>query len=87
MVPLDKLAQITRRFDFLEAKLSAGIAYGEIASLSREYSDLKPVAAEIPRASITPDSTPPIRPGPDVTATASRSARPIPAAAKARSTQ
>ncbi len=47
MVPLDKLAQITRRFDFLEAKLSAGAAHGEIASLSREYSDLKPVAAEI----------------------------------------
>ena len=47
MVPLDKLAQITRRFDFLEAKLSAGAAHGEIAGLSREYADLKPVAAEI----------------------------------------
>ncbi|MDW4548675.1 peptide chain release factor 1 [Defluviimonas sp. D31] len=47
MVPLDKLAQITRRFDFLEAKLSAGAAPAEIAQLSREYSELKPVAAEI----------------------------------------
>ena len=47
MVPLEKLAQITRRFDFLEAKLSAGAAHGEIAGLSREYADLKPVAAEI----------------------------------------
>ncbi|MCU9846470.1 peptide chain release factor 1 [Defluviimonas sp. WL0024] len=47
MVPLDKLAQITRRFEFLEAKLSAGTAPAEIAQLSREYSELKPVAAEI----------------------------------------
>ncbi|MCW3780049.1 peptide chain release factor 1 [Defluviimonas salinarum] len=47
MVPLDKLAQITRRFEFLEAKLSAGAAPAEIAQLSREYSELKPVAAEI----------------------------------------
>jgi len=47
MVPLDKLAQITRRFEFLEAKLSAGTAAAEIAPLAREYSDLKPVVAEI----------------------------------------
>ena len=47
MVPLDKLDQITRRFDFLEAKLSAGAGPAEIAALSREYSDLKPVVAEI----------------------------------------
>ncbi|MGL4312292.1 MAG: peptide chain release factor 1 [Paracoccaceae bacterium] len=47
MVPLDRLAQITRRFEFLEAKLSAGAAPSEIAGLSREYSDLKPVVAEI----------------------------------------
>ncbi len=47
MVPLDKLAQITRRFEFLEAKLSAGASPSEIADLSREYSDLKPVAQEI----------------------------------------
>jgi peptide chain release factor 1 len=47
MVPLDKLEQIVRRFEFLEAKLSAGAAAGEIAALSREYADLKPVVAEI----------------------------------------
>ncbi|HQY43845.1 MAG TPA: peptide chain release factor 1 [Paracoccaceae bacterium] len=47
MVPLDKLEQIVRRFEFLEAKLSAGAAAGEIAGLSREYSELKPVVAEI----------------------------------------
>ncbi len=47
MVPLDKLDQITRRFEFLEAKLSAGAAPAEIATLSREYADLKPVVAEI----------------------------------------
>ena len=47
MVPLDKLEQITRRFEYLEAKLSSGAAPGEIATLSREYSDLKPVTDEI----------------------------------------
>ncbi len=47
MVPLDKLAQITQRFEFLEARLNAGATPGEIATLSREYSDLKPVADEV----------------------------------------
>ena len=47
MVPFDKLDQITRRFEFLEAKLGAGAAPAEIAALSREYSDLKPVVTEI----------------------------------------
>ena len=47
MVPLDKLAQITQRFEYLEARLNAGAAPAEIASVSREYSDLKPVAEEI----------------------------------------
>ncbi|MFC7705039.1 peptide chain release factor 1 [Plastorhodobacter daqingensis] len=47
MVPLEKLDQITRRFQFLEAKLSEGAAPSEIAALSREYSELKPVVAEI----------------------------------------
>jgi peptide chain release factor 1 len=47
MVPLDKLAQISQRFEFLEAKLNAGASPAEIATLSREYSDLKPVADEI----------------------------------------
>ena len=44
---MDKLDQIVRRFEFLEAKLSAGAAPPEIAALSREYADLKPVVAEI----------------------------------------
>jgi peptide chain release factor 1 len=47
MVPFEKLDQITRRFEFLEARLAAGAASGEIAALGREYADLKPVAAEI----------------------------------------
>ncbi len=47
MIPLDTLAQITQRFEFLEAKLNAGTSPAEIATLSREYSDLKPVADEI----------------------------------------
>ena len=47
MVPLDKLAQITARFEFLEARLNAAQAPGEIAALSREYSELRPVVAEI----------------------------------------
>ncbi len=47
MVPLEKLAQITQRFEFLEARLNAGAAPAEIAQVSREYSDLKPVAEEI----------------------------------------
>ena len=47
MVPLDKLAQITQRFEFLEARLNAGASPAEIANISREYSDLKPVNDEI----------------------------------------
>ncbi|MCA3443027.1 MAG: peptide chain release factor 1 [Rhodobacter sp.] len=47
MVSLDKLALITQRFEFLEARLSAGAPPAEIAALSREYSALKPVVMEI----------------------------------------
>jgi peptide chain release factor 1 len=47
MVPLDKLAQITQRFEYVEARLNAGASPAEIAALSREYSELKPIAAEI----------------------------------------
>ena len=47
MVPLDKLAQITERFEYLEAQLNAGAAPSEIARISREYTDLKPVVADI----------------------------------------
>ena len=47
MVPLEKLAQITQRFEYLEARLNAGAVPAEIATISREYSDLRPVAEEI----------------------------------------
>jgi len=45
MVPLEKLQQITERFEYLEAAMSAG--QGDIAALGKEYSDLRPVVAEI----------------------------------------
>ena len=47
MVPLEKLAQITQRFDYVEARLNAGGNPAEIADLGREYSDLGPVVREI----------------------------------------
>ncbi len=47
MVPLDKLAQITQRFEYLEARLNAGADPHEIARISREYSDLRPVVDQI----------------------------------------
>ena len=47
MIPAEKLAQITERFAFLEAKLAVTAAPAEIAALSREYSELKPVVAAI----------------------------------------
>lgn len=47
MVPLDRLAQITQRFEFLEARLNAGPGAGEIAALSRDYAELKPVVDQI----------------------------------------
>jgi peptide chain release factor 1 len=47
MIPQEKLDQIRARFEFLEAKLSAGAAVAELAALSREYAELKPVVAEI----------------------------------------
>ncbi len=47
MVPLDTLSQIRERFQFLEAKMAGGAEPHEIADLSREYAELKPVVAEI----------------------------------------
>lgn len=47
MVPFDRLAQITQRFEFLEAQLNAGASPAQIATLSREYSGLKPVVDQI----------------------------------------
>ena len=45
MVPFDRLQQITERFEYLEARMSTG--GGDIAALGREYSELRPVVAEI----------------------------------------
>ncbi len=45
MVPLEKLARITERHEFLEARLSAG--QGDIAAQGREYAELRPIVAEI----------------------------------------
>ncbi len=50
MVPMDRLAQIARRFEFVEAKLSAGAPPAEIATLSREYSELKPMQDQLESA-------------------------------------
>ena len=47
MVPLDKLMQITQRFEFLEAKMAAGDVEADIATLAREYSELKPVVEQV----------------------------------------
>lgn len=45
MVPIEKLRQITERFEYLEAAMSQGT--GDIAALGREYSELRPVVEEI----------------------------------------
>ncbi|HBQ36139.1 MAG TPA: peptide chain release factor 1 [Rhodobacteraceae bacterium] len=47
MVPLDKLMQITQRFEFLQAKMAAGDVEADIATLAREYSELKPVVEQV----------------------------------------
>ena len=46
MIATDKIRQIVQRFEFLEAKLSTGADPSELAELSKEYADLKPVAEE-----------------------------------------
>ncbi len=47
MVPIEKLEQIKSRFQFLEAKMNDGVSGDEIAKLSREYSELRPVVEQI----------------------------------------
>lgn len=47
MIALDKLEQIRQRFAFIEAKLSGGAEPSELASLGREYAELKPVVEQI----------------------------------------
>ncbi|MGM0659840.1 MAG: peptide chain release factor 1 [Pseudomonadota bacterium] len=45
MVPLDKLNEITQRFEYIEARMTEG--GGDIAQLGREYAELRPVVEEI----------------------------------------
>ncbi len=47
MVPVEKLEQIKGRFQFLEATLMAGGPGEDIARISKEYADLKPVVAQV----------------------------------------
>ncbi|SFJ54283.1 peptide chain release factor 1 [Jannaschia pohangensis] len=47
MIPSDRLDQILARFEFLEARLNAGPQADEIADLTREYSDLRPVVEQV----------------------------------------
>ena len=46
MVPIERLEQITRRFEYLEAQMAEG-GGSDIAVLAKEYSELKPVVAQI----------------------------------------
>lgn len=46
MINRDKIGQIVQRLGFLEAKLSTTLAPDELAAMSKEYSDLKPIADE-----------------------------------------
>jgi peptide chain release factor 1 len=45
MVPIERLHQITQRFEFLEAQMAEGS--GDVAALAKEYSDLKPVVEQV----------------------------------------
>lgn len=45
MVPIERLHQITQRFEFLEAQMAEGT--GDIATLAKEYSDLRPVVEQV----------------------------------------
>ncbi len=45
MISIDRLEQITQRFQFLEAKMAEG--GGDIAALGREYAALRPVVEQI----------------------------------------
>ncbi|GIT90421.1 peptide chain release factor 1 [Jannaschia pagri] len=47
MIPTDRLDQILSRYEYLEARLNAGPEASEIADLTREYAEVKPVAEQI----------------------------------------
>ena len=46
MIPRDRLDQILGRFEYLEARMNAGMDPGDIAAITREYAELKPVAEQ-----------------------------------------
>ena len=46
-LPEDKLAQLEKRFDSVEAALSAGPGAEEYVRLSKEYAELEPVVRPI----------------------------------------
>ena len=47
MIPLDRLEQISQRFQFLEASMSSGSDGADFAALAKEYADLRPVVEQI----------------------------------------
>ena len=47
MLPIDRLEQIVSRFQFLEAKLNEELSGTDIAKISSEYAELRPVVDEI----------------------------------------
>jgi peptide chain release factor 1 len=49
MIPIEKLDQIRARHEYLEARLSQGAASADLAALSREYAELKPLVELIDR--------------------------------------
>jgi peptide chain release factor 1 len=47
MIPTEKLEHLAERFRFLEAKLQSGVTGAEVVTLSREYTELRPVIAAV----------------------------------------
>ena len=47
MIAADKIEQLIDRFQFLEAKMADGSAGNEIATLGKEYADLRPVVETV----------------------------------------
>ncbi|MEM6305681.1 MAG: peptide chain release factor 1 [Pseudomonadota bacterium] len=47
MIPMDRLEQISQRFQYLEAAMAAGTDGADFAALAKEYADLRPVVAQI----------------------------------------
>jgi peptide chain release factor 1 len=47
MIPTEKLEHLAERFRYLEAKLQSGVSGPEVVSLSREYTELRPVIASV----------------------------------------